>query len=36
MEARLKYDHTLSVADAVSLEIVRRRGIKEIFQCWRY
>lgn len=30
MEIYLKYDGTLSVADAVSLEIMRRRGIKKI------
>jgi predicted nucleic acid-binding protein len=30
MEIYLKYDGTLSVAGAVSLEIMRRRGIKKI------
>ena len=30
MDVYLKYDGTLSVADAVSVEIMRRRGIKKI------
>jgi len=30
METYLKYDGTLSVADAVSVEVMRRRGIRKI------
>ncbi len=30
METYLKYDGTLSVADAVSVEVMRRRGVRKI------